>query len=403
MSETGELQRQLTKRLLPLYVAAFFQSLVLWYSVEKLFMRSIGFDNAGIGLMIAVYSAVMLAVETPSGILADRWSRKGVLVSASICLGLSGLVGGLSHGISTYLIAAVLWGVFFACYSGLYDSIVYDTITEAGGSSKLFDSLYGRVQLVESLALIIGGLAGGFIAGAVSLRSTYFLTIPFILLPILALWKFREPTLHKKQMAQPLKQQLRSTLGAILKNPPVTPVVIVLILQVALIYSLYEFAQLWLLAAGTSTKYYGIAYAVLLLSYGVGGVAVSRLRLSRYWLALTTALVMIFGCLGLIVFRSTFTLVAAQFMVGIGLVSMGIIFRRLLHDSLGASIRAGAASAASTIGRIFIIPLVLVFGYLSQHFTVYRASYLLLVLIIIMAFFILVVAKRDNQRGLESS
>jgi hypothetical protein len=53
MSENQELKKVLHKRFVPLYIAAFFQSFVLWYSIEKLFMRTIGFNNAGIGIIVA--------------------------------------------------------------------------------------------------------------------------------------------------------------------------------------------------------------------------------------------------------------------------------------------------------------------------------------------------------------
>jgi MFS family permease len=76
----------LNKRLFPLYIAAFFHGFVLWYAIEKLFMRQIGFDDAGIGVMVAAYCALMVIAETPTGILADRWSRKGVLVLARLAL-----------------------------------------------------------------------------------------------------------------------------------------------------------------------------------------------------------------------------------------------------------------------------------------------------------------------------
>jgi MFS family permease len=116
--------KAIAKRLLSLYIAAALQSFVLWYTIEKLFMHSIGFNDTTIGIMIAVYSAVMLLVDTPSGIIADRWSRKGVLIIASVCMAFSSLAGGMSHGVPSYLIAAVFWGIFFACYQGVYDSIV---------------------------------------------------------------------------------------------------------------------------------------------------------------------------------------------------------------------------------------------------------------------------------------
>jgi MFS family permease len=68
------------RRLMPLYAAVFLQNLAFWVPIEKLFMTSIGFDAAGVDLMAAVYAAVVPLFEGPSGLLADRWSRRGVLV-----------------------------------------------------------------------------------------------------------------------------------------------------------------------------------------------------------------------------------------------------------------------------------------------------------------------------------
>jgi len=46
----------LSKRFRPLYVATFFHGLALWVPIEKLFMTSIGFTAASIGVMAAVYA-----------------------------------------------------------------------------------------------------------------------------------------------------------------------------------------------------------------------------------------------------------------------------------------------------------------------------------------------------------
>lgn len=75
-----------SRRLLPLYIAVALQNIPFWYAIEKIFMLGIGFNTATIGVMIAIMSVVMLAVETPSGILADRWSRKGVMVLGCFAL-----------------------------------------------------------------------------------------------------------------------------------------------------------------------------------------------------------------------------------------------------------------------------------------------------------------------------
>ena len=95
----------------PLYAGAFLQNVTLWVPVEKLFMTSIGFTTATIGVMAALYALVVPLLEVPSGVLADRWSRRGVLVVAMVALAGSVTVGGLSPDVGWYLAAAALLGV----------------------------------------------------------------------------------------------------------------------------------------------------------------------------------------------------------------------------------------------------------------------------------------------------
>src|SRR5687767_9476555 len=106
--------KHLRRRLMPLYAAAALQGVGLWVPVEKLFMSEIGFDAASVGVMAAAYAALVPLVEIPSGILADRWSRRGVLILASVALTLSALIGGLSHDVPTYIGGAMVLGVYFA-------------------------------------------------------------------------------------------------------------------------------------------------------------------------------------------------------------------------------------------------------------------------------------------------
>ena len=54
------------KRLLPVYSGKFFLSFVLWYSTEKLFIRSIGIDNFGISLITIVLLVSCILTEIPS-------------------------------------------------------------------------------------------------------------------------------------------------------------------------------------------------------------------------------------------------------------------------------------------------------------------------------------------------
>ena len=58
-----EARRRLRRRLLPLTLAVALQGFMLWVPVEKLFMTEIGFDPASIGVMAALYAALVPVIE----------------------------------------------------------------------------------------------------------------------------------------------------------------------------------------------------------------------------------------------------------------------------------------------------------------------------------------------------
>src|SRR3989338_7972899 len=111
-----------------LYVSSFLGGLVFWYAIEKLFMASIGIDPLGVTIVGAIYVAILLIFDVPSGLLADRWSRKYCLILSAFLLALSSLVLGLSKGLPLYAICAILYGFNFVLYQGTIQAITYDTL-----------------------------------------------------------------------------------------------------------------------------------------------------------------------------------------------------------------------------------------------------------------------------------
>ncbi len=220
------------------------------------------------------------------------------------------------------------------------------------------------------------------------------------LIPIVALLKFNEPTLHKQQAVIPFGKQLTDTMRAVTKNRAMLPVILTLILQSTITYCIYEFAQLWLIALHMPTAYFGFANAAMLASIGAGGIMVSRLHLYRYVRMTYTLVLLLGGAVGLIVLRNTVLIVLAQFVLATGLIGIHIIFSRILHDNLAPSVRAGASSAASTLGRFLIIPSALFIGYIGERYSIFTAAYTLLVFTTIMAFFVVKVASQNGRTGL---
>ncbi|MBB5800376.1 MFS family permease [Saccharothrix ecbatanensis] len=367
---------RLKRRLLPLQAAAFLQGVGFWVPVEKLFMNEIGFDAASIGLMAAAYAAIVPVIEVPSGILADRWSRRGVLVLSSVALMVSALLGGLSHSVPMYFLSALALGVFFAMYSGTMDAVVYDTVLEETGDSDGFERQLGRVRLVNSAALVTSALAGGALAGLAGTRTTYLVTVPFVALSIVALLRFTEPQLHRATGTTSLSAHVALTCRTLTRGGRLLPVVTMAVLAALILQLLLEFGPLWLVAPAAPALLYGPYWAGLVSALGLGGLLAGKLDLDRPRTAAAVAVLMTAAGLTLTTSAHVLVVTGAQILLALLVVAASIHVSRLLHDAVPATVRTGVASGVSTLSWIAFLPVAIVFGLVSERHGVHTGGWM---------------------------
>jgi MFS family permease len=375
----GQLEptRALSRRLRPLQIGAGLQGFMLWVPVEKLFQTQIGFNAASIGLMAAAYAAVVPLLEVPSGILADRWSRTGILIISSIAAAASALVGGLSHNVVTYIVAAMILGVYFAMNSGTVDSVVYDTVIEETGSSQLYEKWIGRVRIVEGAAFATSALAGGLLAGWTSPRLTYFLTIPFVLASVAAFVRFREPRLHRAAEPVAIRRHIAVTFGAMTQIPQVRRMLLLAALTALLSSAVFEFGPLWLVDLHAPAAAYGPYWALLVATLGIGGYLVAKVHLDHGIVVVVIAGLLTASAALLAITHTLLLVAVAQTVLALLLAIIGIHAGRLLHDTVPSNIRAGVSSGAGTFSWMLFLPFSLVFGALARSHGVYWAGWVL--------------------------
>ncbi|NCU37719.1 MFS transporter [Candidatus Saccharibacteria bacterium] len=369
------------RRLAPLFIGKFLLSFVFWYSVEKIFMTTIGFDMASIGAMAALYSIVSVSLEIPSGILADRWSRKGVMILAAIALALSGLVGGLSQNVPVFLVSAIFWGLFDAMASGTADSMIYDTLIEEKGNSKGYEKILGYFNALGGVALIASALIGGVIGEQLSLRETFLWSVPFALLSIYFFGRFRDTNIQHESNDTRLIAHTRQTFAAIFTNRNLIWILVSLFALNLISGIIGEMYQLWYLEIDMPVILYGTAGAIVLSTYGTGGVVTQFFTTKRSVLIgmtgiLVFSFILIFG-------RQAWSLIAAQFVVGFLAYTLFLALTAQMHRYLPSHVRAGSASVTNTVIRLMFAPLVLWFGWTSEQSSVFVASWALVALIIV--------------------
>jgi len=370
-------QRRLAIRLAPLVLAISLQGLLLWVSIEKLFLTQIGFTPVSIGVMAAAYSGVVPLLEMPAGVLADRWSRTGLLSLAIGALFVGTAICALSHGVVTYIAGAMLLGVYFALSSGTVESIVYDTTLEETGDSADFERWLGRVRAAESIALVVSALVGGILAAQVSPRFTYFATLPLVAASVVALTFVREPRLHKHAEVLPVRAHIRLAISAITRDRAVAHVALVSALITMLASAIYEFGPLWLVALDAPMIWYGPYSAAVFGMVAVGGLITGVLRRVRRLMFFALAAMVTTTGAALALSGSLPVIVGAQVVLAMALVIAEVRVGQLLHDAVPSHIRTSVASGVSTISWIFFVPLAIGFGWVARHYGIHAGGWIL--------------------------
>ena len=376
-TRTAKIPTSLRRRLRPLYVGLALQGMLLWLPVEKLFMTQIGFTAASVGLVAAAYAVVTPILEVPTGILADRWSRRGLLIVSAVALMTCSLVGGLSHHVLLYLVSALILGAYFATYSGTVESIVYDAVVEETGGSDAYPARIGRVRLVESVALVTSSLAGGWLAALTSPRLTYFLSVPFAALAVVAYLRFAEPRLHKAGERVPLRDHIAVTYRTITRRGCVLPLIILGALTSLTLQVIFEFGPLWLVALAAPAVLFGPYWASLVSTGGLGGLLVGKIRLTEPKSVLVVVALMLAASVVLNTSGWVVAVIGAQVILALLIGIIGIHVGAVLHDAVPSAIRAGVASGTGTISWIGFLPFALTFGWVTKEYGVHASGWMI--------------------------
>jgi MFS family permease len=393
----------LPKRLRPLHVGLALQGTMLWVPVEKLFMTQIGFTAASVGLVAAAYAVVTPVFGVPTGILADRWSRRGLLIVSAVALMTCSLVGGLSNGVPLYIVSALILGAYFATYSATVESIVYDTVVEETGNSDSYPARIGRVRLVESLAMVTSSLAGGALAGLTSPRLTYFLSVPFAAVAVLAYLRFDEPQLHRIGDRVALRNHIAVTCRTMTQRGTILPLIILGALTSLITQIIFEFGPLWLVAMAAPAILFGPYWAGLVSTLGIGGLMAGKIRMTETTTVLAVVAVMISASVVLNTTRSIAAVIAAQVVLALLIGVAGIHAGAALHDAVPSAIRAGVASGAGAISWIGFLPFALTFGWVTKHYGVHASGWMITAATLVVGGLLLRMSQRQPSQAADAA
>ena len=149
----------------------------LIWGINTIFLLDAGLSNLEAFSANAFFTGGMVLFEVPTGIVADTAGRRTSFLWGTVTLSVSTLLYVLLWQIEApfvmWAIVSVLIGLGFTFFSGAVEAWLVDALTASGFAGDL-ETVFGRGQIVTGAAMLIGSLAGGFIAERTSLG------VPFV-------------------------------------------------------------------------------------------------------------------------------------------------------------------------------------------------------------------------------
>jgi MFS family permease len=163
--------------------------------VSTLFMISRGLSLSQIFITTIVYSVIAVIFELPSSYLADKWSRKGLVIISIIFGTLYWIFNMFAYGFPAFIIAIGLFSISYSLMSGTDEALIYDTTRELGeekSSLKMLGRFYASEKFFKIFTPILAVLIAsklsniqfqmliGFdlIANLIALCLAFFITEP---------------------------------------------------------------------------------------------------------------------------------------------------------------------------------------------------------------------------------
>lgn len=359
------------KRLQPLLLSSFFGSFIFWYVVDKLFATSLGISLARMGVILAILSLMTLLLEVPSGILADRWSRKKVLALGIVALMVATMAGAVGESEVAYWILSIGWGVYAAMYSGIFEALIADVLIEENINESEYEVFYGRKHMLETAGLIAGMLLGGLMASD-NIHLPFYITMIPLTLCLLALTRFKEPSVHKHAQDADLIMHTKQTLQAAVHSKELRYYLAITILLIGSQRIIWEYGQYWYIQLDLDVRLYGIFGALNFIGLGAAGYIASKKYLKRNTLLTTGLGGMLICCLLLTVPNKWLAAATLPFSI-LAMIAAGTAVTSLTQSKLPSHVRSGATSVYNGLGNLFFIPIGVLFGILANTATVNRA------------------------------
>lgn len=264
---TEGLPKTLRRELRLFYAFRLLATSYLFVPIFMLFQAERGlsfFERLALG---GLYSAVIVVVEVPTGVVADRLGRRRSMLWGALAMVAASLLAARAHGFASFAVAESLAALSMALCSGADSAYLYDLLAAHGRAGE-----YARRESAASAWHLAGSalaFAGGGLLARVDLALPYLATAGVAAAAALAAFLLRDdrPAGPLAELALPRlairawSREVLAALGAVARNPRLAWLVGYSAVTFALLRATIYVYQPYLAERGLGTAEVGALFA----------------------------------------------------------------------------------------------------------------------------------------------
>lgn len=177
-----------------LMILQILKSFLVMIPILVLFFQAKGLSMTDIMLIQAIFSAVMVIAEVPSGYFSDMLGRRRTMIIGTLCSTMGFGIYGIAQNTTHFIIAEIILAVGISFISGTDSAMLFDSLAETHQEAQSLQK-EGQQLSVGNFSESLASIAGGFLA-MISLDLPLFVQVFFTALSVPVAWLLVEPKRH---------------------------------------------------------------------------------------------------------------------------------------------------------------------------------------------------------------
>ena len=261
------------RNILALYIIKLSKWFTLVMPIIVLFYEDHGLGLQDVFILKSVYSIAAVALEIPSGYLADVWGRRKCLILGCILFFFGYLCYSFTSTFAAFVIAEILLGTGQTLVNGADSALLYDTTVQYK-KENLYLRYEGRITMIGNFAEAIAGIFGGLLA-AYSLRYPFYAQGMIAFSGIPAAFALQELKI-KSKIQSPVSEIVRIIKYSLITNHQLCFNIMFSGIIGAATLTMAWFVQPYLMYMKTPTSWFGVIWTVLNLTVGIAALYSDR-------------------------------------------------------------------------------------------------------------------------------